>query len=160
VKKLLPLLCLLVSSSAFAVDPFSLPWINSEQGTYSSTEYPNGIFVINNFWNGCDWCHILEDSVQELAGEYASQGRVQILDVGVDQADASYFQWIDRHRPNHPVLKDVGRALANELGSTAYPTTYVLDCHLDIKLRLEGAVDSWRLVVKDKVDELLRTPCE
>src|SRR5262249_27839096 len=100
-KKHLAVLIFMASLPAFAIQPFYLPWMNSTTGAkeYHSTDHPNSVFVIHAFWEGCEWCHTWEPKVNQIAEEYASNPRLQVLDVGIDKPDEAYSKWISAEKP-------------------------------------------------------------
>jgi hypothetical protein len=138
-KKYFLVVSLLIASHAFAVGPFFLPWVNSSgPKEYHSTDHPTGVFVLHAFWSGCEWCHVLEPKINQMAAFYSSESRVQVLDVGVDREDGEYTKWVSSEKPNHPVLKDAARSLLSQLGTMAYPTTYIVDCRGNVRHQFEG----------------------
>lgn len=141
--------------------PFSFPWMNhAQRGTaYNTANHKNGVFVIEAYFQACPACNVSAPFVNALAAEYANQPRVQVLDVGKDRRDADYTMWIDRHKPNHPVLQDSELKLLNKLGVTSYPTTVVINCRGDIAYS-ESEVwnENVKRKVKAKIDELLAAP--
>jgi peroxiredoxin len=132
------------SSMALAVSPFSLPWENSTDGTatYSSADHRGDIFVVENYFLDCPYCNDNAPNIDKIASQFSSNTRVQVLDVGVDTDDSSYQEWINRHHPNHPVLKDADQSLSGQLGTQGYPTTYVLDSNLNVVYSHEGEFES------------------
>jgi peroxiredoxin len=150
------------SVTAMAVDPFSLPWMNatSANTTYSSSNFPTGIFVVEAYFETCPYCNDNAASVNDLASHYANEPRVQVLDVGIDRDDSSYQQWISDHNSNHPVLKDAQRTLIGELGTSGYPSTYVLDCKMNVVYSHTGEWDSGdETDIETQVDALLKQTC-
>jgi peroxiredoxin len=128
---------LILSSTAFAVSPFSLSDMNS--GTmYKSSDYVNNVFVLDFYQYNCGYCHENVPNMHNIAEEFKEHARVQILDVGIDTRDDLYRQWIARHKPTYPVLKDSSRSLAREIGLRGTPTTVVLDCNLEVVHRVVG----------------------
>lgn len=142
--------------------PFSLPWMNSgTTGTvYASSDNPAGIFVVEAYFLDCPYCNDNAPEVDDLASHYASDPRVHVLDVGVDRQDAQYATWISRHKPNHPVLKDSTRKLISKLGTSGYPSTYVIDCRGN---KVHETSGSWSAAMKrgimDAIDTLLKQEC-
>lgn len=150
------------SVTAMAVDPFSLPWMNATTAntTYSSSNYPNGIFVVEAYFEACPYCNDNAANVNDLASKYANEPRVQVLDVGIDRQDSQYQQWISDHTPNHPVLKDADRTLIGQLGTTGYPSTYVLDCTGKVIYSHVGEWDSGdETDVENQINSLLNSTC-
>ena len=165
-------LLLTVSTVGFGADgfvlpyegllPFNLPWMNHAQKdqVYSSTENPAGIFVVEAYFLNCPYCNDNAPDVDDLSKKYANEPRVHVLDVGVDRSDSQYAEWIKRHQPNHPVLKDAARALIGKLGTSGYPSTYVIDCRGNIKAQTSGAWDNAaKRKIQDAIDELLKQEC-
>ncbi len=140
---------------ALRVRPFSLPWMNGEGApTYNSSQYPSGIFVVEAYF--------IKNAprVNKLASDYKNEARVQVLDVGIDTSDLDYSMWIDQTEPNHPVLKDANRVLISQLGTRAYPSTYVLDCKGNV---IANTVGAWNMAmattIRQAVDKLLSEDC-
>lgn len=154
----------LFSKAVFAltVQPFSLPQMNAEQqGTnYNSADHTSAVFVIENYFLNCPYCNDNAPNVDALAESYADNERVQVLDVGIDKSDAQYATWIEKHNPNHPVLKDSAKKLTSQLGTTGYPSTYVLDCNGNVAMKTTGVwSSSTKSKLKSKINSLLRRPC-
>lgn len=148
--------------NAFAVNPFELPQMNHDQaGTlFKSTDHPNGVFVVEAYFLGCPYCHENAPNVDELAEKYANEPRVQVLDVGVDRQDSQYAQWIEKHQPNHPVLKDANRVLIRQLGTTGYPSAYVIDCKGTVLHKTSGVWNSSKKAAIEKaIAQGLQTVC-
>lgn len=99
------------TTSAMAIDPFTLPWKNHAISgmEYKSADHPNGIFVIHHFWYGCGFSHDHEPNVIELANEYLSESLVQVLDVGLPTGEPDFQKWNEKFLPPYPVLEDKGR---------------------------------------------------
>ncbi len=157
------MLCLSFAQAALAVGPFELRWMNSEESgaTYKSADHPNGIFVVEAYFLNCPYCHQNAPQVDALAEEYADNERVQVLDVGVDRKDADYESWISQHNPNHPVLNDGGRKLISQLGTSGYPSTYVIDCKGTVVYKTSGTWNSAKKdAIKKAIDGLGEETCE
>jgi len=134
-----------MSSLGFSIVHFELPWVNAESETnavYQSSQYSGAVWVIETFFLGCPYCNDNAPNVNALQQHFKNDARVQILDVGIDQSDSSYAEWIRRHKPNHAVLKDASRKLVRQLGTTSYPTTYVLDQKLNVVYKSTGVWSS------------------
>lgn len=142
--------------SAFAGIAFDLPWMNAGEAgaTYNSSEFTGSVFVLETYFLGCPYCNDNAPNVDALAEEFAFDMRVQVLDVGIDQQDWQYEEWIRRHQPNHPVLKDVGRKLVRQLGTRAYPSVYIVDCNGNVAYKHEGM---WSATVKAAIRSKIRT---
>lgn len=127
------------SIASAAVSPFSLQWMNSSgRGMYNSADHRDGVFVVETYFLGCPYCNENAPNVDALATAYNAQSRVQVLDVGIDRNDSDYATWIARHSPNHPVLKDASRTVVRQLGTTGYPSTYVLNCKGEVVFTSTG----------------------
>jgi peroxiredoxin len=122
-------IAVVTSVSSAAIQPFELPWMNSAGGVtvYKSATLIDPIFVVEAYFLGCPYCNQNASNVNDLAEAYKNEPRVQVLDVGVDRQDSQYASWIQKHKPNHPVLKDANKVLIRQLGTTGYPSTYVID---------------------------------
>ncbi|NBT59216.1 TlpA family protein disulfide reductase [bacterium] len=146
-------LVLLFSSFGFSVQHFQLPWMNAQNETavsYNSQDYLDAVWVIETYFLDCPYCNDNAPRVDALKNHFQNDERVQILDVGIDKDDASYTEWIRRHRPNHPVLKDGTRKLVKQLGTSVYPSTYVLDKKLNVVYKSAG---TWSSKVEAQIKE-------
>jgi peroxiredoxin len=162
-KFVLSLCASLTCSMAMAITPFNLPWMNATSGTgvnYSSAERPNAVFVVEAYFLNCPYCNENAQNVNDLAAKYSAESRVQVLDVGIDRKDSQYATWISRHNPNHPVLKDASRELIGQLGTTGYPSTYVIDCHGEVTYKHVGEWEAADIgEISAHIDEALKTEC-
>jgi len=146
--------------SAQTVQPFELPNMNASGTIYRSADFINGIFVVENYFINCPYCNDNAPNVHAMQAEYAQYGQVQFLDVGIDRTDRQYEQWISRHSPVHPVLKDDSRVLTNQLGTTGFPSAYLIDCHMNVVYKTTGVWDaSTKQEIKAKIAELMLVPC-
>lgn len=139
--KLTSILLLLSSSSAFAINDFNLTWYNrttKDPATFNSADYKNTVFVIEVYQLRCPPCNTNAANVNALAAAYKNNANVQVIDLGIDQDQDSYRQWVMRHQPQHPVLIDTGRTVAFALGVQTTPTTYILDCNKDVRWQHNG----------------------
>jgi peroxiredoxin len=152
----------LTSTLAFAVTPFELPWMNSDThgAKFKMADHPNGIFVVEAYFLGCPYCNDNAPNVDALAKKFSDDSRVQVLDVGIDRSDSQYEEWIERHHPNHPVLKDAQRKLIRQLGTSGYPSTYVIDCKGNVVAKTSGEWgDEERQTIEDGVTKLQGETC-
>lgn len=154
----------IASSSAFAVtiSPFSLPWKNHavRDTVYKTADHADGVFVLEFGANFCSYCNENAPNVDQLATDYAAEPRVQVLDVLTDQSDAEITRWITRHRPNHPVLKDVGRAVWLQVGERYIPTVVVTDCLGEVQYKHTGVWSATeKRAIRDTIDSLLAAGC-
>jgi cytochrome c biogenesis protein CcmG/thiol:disulfide interchange protein DsbE len=153
----------LSSTSAFAISPFELPWVNNpaRDTIYKTSDHANGVFVLEFFANFCGACNENAPNVDALAEHYADEPRVLVLDMAIDTNDREIAAWIARHQPNHPVLKDVGRAVWREVATQYIPTVVITDCNGVEKYRYTGAwTSSVKATIKSKIDALLAETCE
>jgi peroxiredoxin len=155
----------LVSSIAHAttITPFSLPQMNSEPAgqMFNSADYSGRAWLIENYFNSCSYCNENAPKVNDLAAFYKDNPRVVFIDLGIDRQDSQYQSWISKHKPNHPVLKDSSRTVSGELGTQGYPTSYVMNCRMEIIWSHEGTWDDQGTIdeIKAKIDEALSTEC-
>lgn len=142
---------------------FQLQWMNNESDpnvNYKTADHPNGIFIIEAYYRACYYCNQNAPAVNDLAGEYAANARVQVLDVSRDCRAGDYASWIETHSPNHPVLNDCKMQVLGPLGARAYPTTYVLDCNKNVVWSHMGTWDAaTNKALRAKINELLKTEC-
>lgn len=146
-----------ISSFAFAeVTPFSLPQMNASPvgSLYKMADHPNAIFVMESYFLDCSYCNENAPNVDQLVEEYKADPRVQVLDVGVDKDLVQYQEWIERHDPNHPVLNDGKMSLTKQLGTTSYPSTYVVNSKGQILYRTRGV---WSASTKTKIRQTINT---
>jgi len=163
---ILTLLLVLPSAASadenIVIDDFELPWMNHPVPgtTYSTFDHPNGIFVIEAYFINCPYCNQNVPFIKSLAADYAGEPRVQILDVGRDCRASDYQRWIQRHNPNYPVLNDCGTSVLGPLGTTGYPSTYLVDCQGRVRHQSRGL---WRAEVarefRRQIDLLLNESC-
>lgn len=116
--------------------PFQLPQMNGEGGQYASQEHK--IYVVEAYFLNCPYCNNNAPAVNELASDFSNDSRVVVLDVGKDKSDSQYAEWIERHEPNHPVLKDASQSLLRKLGTQGYPSTFVIGCSGEVEYRTSG----------------------
>lgn len=152
----------IVSAPAMAVDAFDLPWTNHpvRNTVYNTSAHPSGVFVLEFGANFCSACNENAPNIAALATAYQDEGRVQVLDMMLDQNDTEISKWNLRHKPNHPVLKDVGRQVWNPLGERFIPTLVITDCRGQIQYKHTGVLTSVEKVeVKTIIDGLLTETC-
>lgn len=162
---------LLVSTSSWANDfeaplaisPFQLEWMNHESPNtfYDSSDYPQSVFIVEAYFKNCPYCNDNAPNIDALRNHYEGNDLVQVVDVGKDCREADYRAWIARHKPNHPVLRDCNQRMLGQLGVRGYPTTYILDCNLNVVSRFVGAMNSstYRTIIST-VDRLMAEGCE
>jgi len=152
-----------ITANAVTVSPFSLPQMNHANvgNVYNSNDVKNGVFVVEAYFLNCPYCNYNAHNVDDLASKFAYEPRVQVLDVGVDKNDSDYKTWIAKHSPNHPVLKDANRILIRQLGTTGYPSTYVLDCEGNVVAKTSGEWDSAKIQkIEAGIEKALTVMCQ
>ncbi len=140
-----------------------LPWMNAPTaGTvYDSADHPGAIFVVEGFQLRCGPCNENAPRFAAMARSYGNEPRAQFVEVGLDRTARDFQQWIARHQPSHPVLMDAERAVWGPLGGTGTPTTWVLDCHMNVVWEHVGGLgDEGEVELKAAVDSALTLPCE
>jgi hypothetical protein len=130
-RKLLIAAAFAVSSPAAfgAITNFELPIFNGAAGAvYKSADHPGTVYVMEAFQNFCPSCNENAENVDALATDYASNGKVQVLDLSLDTNTREIRNWIANHHPNHPVVQDLGKKIWAEINEQYIPTTVVVDC--------------------------------
>lgn len=161
-KYILGLLVLVTSASSFGLSAFQLPQMNhATPGTmYDSAARKGSVFLIEAYFDGCHYCNENAPNVDDMAQSFANEPRVQVLDIGIDRMDSQYKNWISKHKPNHPVLKDDKRQVIRQLGTQGYPSTYVVDCRGKVLYSGSGVWDmSSEAQMKDKISNALKDTC-
>lgn len=147
----------------FAIAPFERTWMNHPDPTtiYRSNDYPRAVFVIEGYFKSCPYCNDNAPMVNRLRTHYANHpNNVQIIDMGRDCRGSDYHAWIERHNPNHPVLNDCGMKVLSQLAIEGYPTTYILDCNLNVKKQHSGpwTAATFNTIV-DEINALIVAGC-
>ncbi len=139
------------------------PWMNSpaRDAVYRLSDHPQGVFVFEGYSINCVWCNRNAVQVDALATDYASEPRVQVIDLGLDKNDRDYRNWIQTHNPNHPVVKDVNKAVWNSLArASSIPQTFVVACDGTLVGQTLGYWgDEEKNVLKDAIAKALETTC-
>ena len=149
---------------AAKIAPASFPWMNAGRtgATYNMADHPNAVFVFEAFSLNCSWCNKNAANVDALATKFKDNARVQVIDLGLDTSDSYYSRWIATHKPNHPVVKDVGRKVYNALQvENGIPQVFIVNCRGE---REEVVVGYWgeaeKAQVEAAVNRALQTTCE
>ena len=126
------------------------------------SEHKNSVFVFESFADFCGGCHENAPNVDEFATEFATNPRVQVLDLGLDQVDSAYQAWVGRHHPNHPVLQDTARKVFNALRTdNLIPQVFIVNCRGEM---VGNHIGEWDEAVKTKlrgdIAAALATTCE
>lgn len=134
--------------AAFLMSLLTLPQMNHDVPGTVFEPSKNAVTIVEMYFNTCPYCNDNAPAVDRMAEYYQAAPRVQVLDVGIDTRDSDYASWISKHQPNHPVLKDAQRKVAKALGTTSYPSTYVLDCNGNVLYKSVGA---WSKATERKI---------
>ncbi len=133
----------------------------SRDEVYKMTDHKNGVFVFEAFRLSCGYCNDNAPVVDQLASDYASNPRVQVLDLSLDTVDTDFAEWINRHHPNHPVIQDTGRRVYNTLKqANGVPQVFVVNCK---GMLVGGHVGTWggaESHIRGLIDRALQTTCE
>lgn len=150
------------SATGFAgtLPKLEFPWKNNPatDAVYKMSDHPNGVFVFEALALFCSYCNENAANVDVLATKYAAEPRVQVLDLSLDSSDSSIQQWISRHHPNHPVIKDTNRTAWNILKQdSGIPQAFVVDCSGEL---VDFVIGSWDESAKTKIDAAIATGLE
>jgi hypothetical protein len=156
--------CTASTTFAASIPMLDLPIMGGEAGElYKMSEQPNSVFVFEGLRLDCSYCNQNAPAVDQLAEEMAaSQPRVQVLDLCIDSTDSQCTDWFNRHKPNHPVVRDVGRKVFTALKTqNVVPQVFVVNC----KGEMTGAfVGNWgstgATTVRSLISKALETTCE
>ncbi len=161
-RAILGLLAFAASTASFGITSFSLQQMNHlVPGTmYNSADHKDAVFLVEAYFLNCPYCNDNAPNVDDMAQSFANEPRVQVLDVGIDRSDSQYAAWIKKHAPNHPVLKDDKRLLIKQLGTSGYPSSYIVDCNGKVRYQTSGVWNmSKETSMKDKISEILKESC-
>lgn len=163
-------LSLVLTAPAFAMEataikPVTLPTVGMDgnnNGTWDMAAQKNAVFVFEAFANFCGYCNQNAPLVDSMAIQWKPIPRVQVIDLGIDRSPREYAQWMARHKPNHLVLNDGGRALFRQLtSSTSIPQTFVVDCKGVVHESTLGAWDQATITTLNAaIKEALEVTCE
>lgn len=138
------------------IDPGAteFPWMNgARDARYKMKDHAGAVHVLEAYSISCSWCNRNAVQVDELAAKYAGDESVKVLDLGIDSRDSDYARWISAHSPNHPVVKDVNRAVFNALKQdSGIPQTFVLDCHGNL---VDYTVGYWGAAEKAQLEQAI-----
>lgn len=140
------------------------PWKNgpTRDAVYKLSENANKVHVFEAWSMSCSWCNRNAAQVGALAAEYISDTRVQFIDLGLDGSESSYTQWIQRHAPSYPVVKDVNHTVWDALHQDqGIPQTFVLDCTGNL---VDYTIGYWgnaeRETIRAAIDRAKEVTCE
>lgn len=135
------------TASRQSVSPFELPNMNDGGALYKSADHP-GVYLFESYFLSCPYCNDNAPNVHVMAKQYDMAPLVHVIDLGIDRSDGQYATWISRHNPEHPVLKDASRVVTNQLGTSGYPSAYVVNCNMEIVYKTTGV---WEEDVKEEI---------
>ncbi len=145
----------LFASTGFAagIDPATteFPWMNgpSRDSRYILSDFPNRVHVWEAFSITCSWCARNAVQVKAMKAEFATDDRVEFIDLGLDSRDADYVRWIQTHQPTYPVVKDVDRKVWTALSTqTGIPQTFVTDCRGNV---VDSTIGYWDAAAKTRL---------
>ena len=151
------------NGSAASIPRMDLPLKNGDSSgaVYKMGTHADGVFVFEVFSVNCSWCNANAEQVDAFSEEYQEIPRVQVLDLGMDSDASSYLRWIGSHKPNHPVIQDVGRKVFNALKrQDGIPQTYVVNCRGELVGSTVGFWgDSERKALRAHVATALKAKC-
>jgi peroxiredoxin len=155
---------LLCAGSALAstIQPFQLPWVNgpARDSVYSTTDHPNGVFVLEALQNFCPHCNNNVGAVDELYNKYKSESRVQVVDLDLDSDPGEIQAWLDKYHPAYPVVQDADLKVWNQIGADGIPTVVVMDCKGNIAYENSGEWDDqMKTEISQTIDGLLAQSC-
>lgn len=150
------------AAPAYGINAFQLPVMNGSDGeVYDSATKTDAVFIVESYQLRCGYCNDNAPKVDELARYFSYEEKVQFLNLGIDRDNRDYQQWIQRHNPSFPVLKDAQRTLWNQLRGSGTPTTWVLNCKHEVKWTHVGSWDEGtREELKGVIDAELAANCQ
>ena len=128
---------------------------------YRMADHPNSVWVFESYRLSCVYCNQNAPNVDKLANDYKDNPRVQVLDAGLDTGDAEYIEWNRRHKPNHPVIQDVGYKVFKAFRvENAIPQVFVVDCKGNL---VGSAMGAWgpteSAAIRGYINKALETTC-
>ena len=157
---------LLASSAGFSASiatNMTFPVKNGEAGeVYKMEDHKNSVFVFEAYRLSCYYCNLNAPKVDALATQFAENPRVQVLDLGMDTADADFAEWIRAHKPNHKVIQDVNKTVYKTLKTMdGVPQAFVFDCKGNMHGNVVGAWDAnGEKRIRDLIASALKVTCE
>jgi hypothetical protein len=163
-RNLLATVLFLSSTVVFAasIPNYDFPLKNgsTRDETYKMSDHPNTVFVFEAWGISCGYCNENAPVVDALAAEFASNPRVQVLDLGLDTDDSAFQEWIARHSPNHPVIQDVGRRVFNALKtSSGIPQVFIVNCKGEMVGNFVGTWGGSTGTIRGYINRALQTVC-
>jgi len=157
------LLCASSVALAASIPQLSFPVKNGAPGeTYNMADHQNSVFVFEAYRLSCHYCNENAPKVDRLVEESRQNPRIQILDLSLDTSASDFAEWIRRHKPNHPVIQDVGRQVYKALKTVdGIPQTFVVDCKGNMHGNVVGEWDTrGEQKVRDLIASALAIQCE
>jgi len=146
-------------TAAQTISAFELPQMNNGGAMFRSVDN-QGVYLFESYFLGCPYCNENAPNVNEMAASYSDNRIVHFIDLGIDRSNGQYDTWIANHNPNHPVLKDASRVVTNELGTTGYPSAYVVGCDMKVLYKTTGVWGSAeKAEIKAAIDNALQQDC-
>jgi cytochrome c biogenesis protein CcmG, thiol:disulfide interchange protein DsbE len=116
-----------------------------------------GRVVLLNFW--ASWCQPCVDeapSLNALQRRIAPLGGTVLgVNIGVDDEEAAYEQFLTTYKIDFPTYRDATMKLAASYGTTAYPETYVIDRKGRLDRKIVGPQDWTSPEMMTYLDSLL-----
>jgi cytochrome c biogenesis protein CcmG, thiol:disulfide interchange protein DsbE len=116
-----------------------------------------GKVVLLNFW--ASWCQPCADeapSLNQLQRRIAPLGGTVLgVNVGVDDGEDTYENFLRDYRIDFPTYRDPTQKLAASYGTTAYPETYVIDRKGRLDRKIVGPQDWTSPEMMTYLDSLL-----
>jgi cytochrome c biogenesis protein CcmG/thiol:disulfide interchange protein DsbE len=118
---------------------FSLPLLGSAGSTFSNKDIATGQVALLNVWaSWCGYCHEEHPLLLQVRDKY------HIPVYGIDLSDNPHaaLRYLAEHgNPYTLVGSDEDGSLANAIGVTGTPATYILDKHGMIRYKRVGMMD-------------------
>jgi len=151
---------------AESIDPATvdMPWVNgpARDSRYKLADHVNTVHVFEAFSLSCSWCNRNAEQVKAMAAEYATDDRVQFIDLGLDSDVRNIQRWITTHAPAFPVVQDTGRVVWTALQqANGIPQTFVVACDGTM---IGSTIGYWdnaaKTTLRNAIAEAKETTCE
>jgi len=127
-------------------------------GTFSSTDYPGEILVVNFWYAGCPPCRLEAADLEALSQEFLGKG-VMFIGVNIlDQAPTA-LAFAEEFGVSYPSIMDVMSgsvrlSFAGQVAPNAVPTTLVLDADGRVASRISGLLTD-PSILEGMIDDVL-----